>query len=110
MVAGPIPLVPDDLHGLYGGDLGRNDTLLAVPAGLRGQVERALERWAWQTVNPFYSLSLLHVRPSNRSVIVRASFYTHVPLGATPCSRGFFVSRLRLRFVPTCFLNDYEAQ
>ena len=36
-VAGAIPQVPYDLHGLCNGVLGRNDTLLGVPAALQGQ-------------------------------------------------------------------------
>jgi hypothetical protein len=42
---------PYDSRGLCGGVLGRNDTLLGVPAGLQGQVERALERWACRIVD-----------------------------------------------------------
>ena len=34
-VAGAIPLVRDDLHGLCGGVLGRNDTLRGVPTRLQ---------------------------------------------------------------------------
>jgi len=49
-VADAIPLVPDDLHGLCGDVLGRNDTLLGVSAKLQGQVERALKRWACRIV------------------------------------------------------------
>jgi hypothetical protein len=51
-VAGAIPLVPYDLHGLCGGVLGRNDTLLGVPAALQGQAERAQEQWACRIVEP----------------------------------------------------------
>jgi hypothetical protein len=50
IVAGAIRLVPDDLRGLCGRVLGRDDTLLEVPAGLHGQVELALERWACRVV------------------------------------------------------------
>ena len=51
-LVGPTHQDPSDSRGLCGGVLGRNDTLLGVPAGLQGQVERALERWACRIVKP----------------------------------------------------------